>query len=107
MKKLNRLANVRPEWSDRVAIIPVSVDRSPNPVAHHVARQGWTALKHFWSPRAEDGQSRAEQAFVVNGIPTAILVRPDGTIAWRGHPLAKYSGGVDLRDRIEAVLDGK
>jgi len=107
MKKLNRMATKNPDWADKVVIIPLSVDKTSELAANHVAQRGWTAMRHFWSRRVDDGQSQAEQAFVVRGIPTAILLKPDGTIAWRGHPLAKYSGGMNLRDRIEAVLGEK
>lgn len=104
MKKLNRLVSENPDWTDRVVIIPLSVDKMPDLAADHAAQRGWTAIRHFWSPRVDDGQSQAEQSFVVRGIPTAILLKSDGTIAWRGHPMAKYSGGINLRDRIAAVL---
>ncbi|MCP4259831.1 MAG: TlpA family protein disulfide reductase [Planctomycetes bacterium] len=104
MKKLNSMATENPDWADKVVIIPLSVDKTSELAANHVAQRGWTAMRHFWSRRVDDGQSQAEQAFVVHGIPTAILLKPDGTIAWRGHPMAKYSGGINLRDRIAAVL---
>ncbi|UCE46874.1 MAG: TlpA family protein disulfide reductase [Phycisphaerales bacterium] len=107
MKKLNKLVNESPDWAGRVVIIPLSVDKTPELAAAHAADRGWTALRHFWSRRVDEGQSQAEQAFVVRGIPTAVLLGPDGRIVWRGHPIAKYSGGIDLRDRIKAVLDEK
>jgi len=107
MKKLNSMATENPDWADKVVIIPLSVDKTSELAANHVAQRGWTAMRHFWSRRVDDGQSQAEQAFVVYGIPTAILLKPDGTIAWRGHPMAKYSGGINLRDRIEAMLGEK
>jgi thiol-disulfide isomerase/thioredoxin len=107
MKKLNKLASENSDWTDRVAIIPLSVDQTPKLAADHVADRGWTAMRYFWSRRVDESQSQAEQTFVVHGIPTAILLKPDGTIAWRGHPIVKYSDGIDLRDRIAAVLGEK
>lgn len=104
MKKLNGMAAEDSDWADKVVIVPLSVDKTPELAGDHVAQRGWTALRHFWSRPVDDGQSQAEQAFVVRRIPTAILLRRDGTIAWRGHPMARYSGGISLRDRIEAVL---
>lgn len=106
MKKLNRMAIENPDWADKVVIIPLSVDKTPELAADHVADRGWTAMRHFWSRCVDEGQSQAEQAFVVHGIPTAILLKPDGTIAWRGHPMAKQSG-MNLSDRIEAMLGEK
>ncbi len=98
------MATENSNWADKVVIIPLSVDKTSELAADHVAQRGWTAMRHFWSRRVGDDQSQAEQAFVVQGIPTAILLKPDGTIAWRGHPVAKYSGGTNLRDRIAALL---
>jgi thiol-disulfide isomerase/thioredoxin len=104
MKKLNQMAAEAPDWADRVAIIPLSVDQTPELAVKHVTQRGWTALRHFWSQPADTGQSEAQRDFIVHGIPTAVLLKPDGTIAWRGHPIAEYAGGVDLRSRIEALL---
>ena len=104
MKKLNGIAAENPDWEDKVVIIPLSVDQSSELAVQHVAQRGWTAMRHFWSRRVNDGQSEAERAFAVHGIPIAILLMPDGTIAWRGHPLAKNAGGVTLHDRIETAL---
>jgi len=107
MKKLNTMATENPDWADRVMIMPLSVDDTPELAANHVAQRGWTATRHFWSPRGDNGRSRAEETFVVRGIPTAILLKPDGTVAWRGHPMGKDSSGMNLHDIIEATLRNK
>ena len=55
---------------------------------------------------AESGRKlrwRAYAAFVVSGVPEAILIGRDGRILWRGHP-ADNSAGQDLRSRIETAL---
>jgi len=107
MKNLNRMAIENPDWADKLVIIPLSVDNTPELAAKHVAQRGWTATRHFWSPRGDQGRSRAEEAFVVNGIPTSILLKPDGVIGWRGHPTGKDSSGMNLHDIIEATLRDK
>lgn len=107
MEKLNDLAKDRREWADSVVILPLSVDKRPDLAADHTADRGWTAMRHYWSRPTNEGQSEAERAFVVNGIPTAVLIKPDGTIAWRGHPTAVGEEGVDLQERIEQLLRDK
>jgi thiol-disulfide isomerase/thioredoxin len=107
MEKLNDLANDKLEWGDRVVILPLSVDKRPDLPADHKAERGWTAMRHYWSQPWVEGQSQAEREFVVRGIPTAVLIKPDGTIAWRGHPTAVGDEGVDLQERIEQLLRDK
>lgn len=104
MEKLNDLASAKPEWTGKVAIIPLSVDKAADSAAEHVADRGWTAVRHFWSPPFDEGQSEAEHALNVRGIPTAFLLNRDGTIAWRGHPTVETDGGVTLPERIEKML---
>lgn len=106
MAKLNRLsAERRSTWKDRVVLIPVSIDATVERVQRHVRRRGWDRLDHFWTgDKTGDGwDAPAARAFVVFGVPQAILIGADGRILWRGHPLAK-SGGQDLRSRIESEL---
>lgn len=104
MQKLNEMVAENPGLAGKVAIVPLSVDRTRELVIDHVDQRGWTALRHFWTRPYDEGLSQAGHAFVVHGVPTAILLKPDGTIAWRGHPLAA-AGGVSLQSRIESLLD--
>jgi hypothetical protein len=50
-----------------------------------------------------DFDAPAARAFVVWGVPHALLIGPDGRILWRGHPL-NNAGGQNLQSRIEAEL---
>jgi RNA polymerase sigma factor (sigma-70 family) len=106
MAKLNGLsAEHSDDWKDRVALIPVSIDASLERVKPHVLRRGWNRLDHFWTGdgAAGDFDAPAARAFVVFGVPEAILIGPDGRILWRGHPLSN-SGGLDLKSRIESAV---
>lgn len=106
MAKLNRLSAEHSSiWKDRVALLPVSIDAAVDRVRPHVLRRGWNRLDHFWTGdrTAGDFDAPAARAFVVSGVPEAILIGPDGRILWRGHPLDK-SGEQDLRSRIESEL---
>ncbi|HLN26310.1 MAG TPA: sigma-70 family RNA polymerase sigma factor [Gemmataceae bacterium] len=106
MAKLSRLAEEHgAAWKDRVAIVPISIDAKPERVKSHVAQRGWNRLEHYWAGKStrSDFDAPAARAFVVWGVPTAILVGRDGRILWRGHPLDE-TGGQNLQSRIEAAL---
>ncbi len=106
MTKLNALGDEQTAaWKDRVAIVPVSIDSEQARVKSHVQQRGWTGLEHFWSGGGNGGdfEAPAARAFVVYGVPEAVLIGPDGRILWRGHPLDK-SNGKDLKSRIEDAL---
>jgi len=45
----------------------------------------------------------AARAFVVNGVPEAVLIGPDGHILWRGHPQGEAGSG-SLESRINDSL---
>ena len=106
MAALNRLsAEEGVAWKDRVAIVPISIDARPERVKSHVAQHGWERLEHYWAGESTDSDfnAPAARAFVVSGVPQAILIGPDGRILWRGHPLGNV-GGQNLKSRIEAEL---
>ena len=106
IKALDALgAKKHDSWKERVTIIPLSIDEKPELVTRHVARNKWTHLKHFWAGPSEINafDAPAAKLFVVDGVPTAFLIAPDGRILWRGDPLAKV-GGKTLEDRIEEAL---
>ncbi len=106
MAKLNSICSEPPAaWKDRVAIVPVAINTDAEKVKAHVQQRGWTALNPFWAGESEAGDfdTPAARAFVVSGIPTALLIGPEGRILWRGHPM-DTSEGKDLRSRIEDAL---
>lgn len=89
MAKLNAVTKKRRgDWGDRVEVLVVSIDNSKDVVYPYVKRRGWTHVQHFWT--GESGRTGfkgpAAEKFGVKGIPTAILIDPQGVIIWRGHP---------------------
>ena len=110
IKDLAELAGEqRPEWKDKVALVPVSIDDDPSAVAKHFAERGWSGLTLYWTgvegdPSRSSSQAPASRAFGVNGVPTAFLIDQKGRILWTGHP-------ADTRDvkrfdeRITAALE--
>jgi RNA polymerase sigma factor (sigma-70 family) len=106
MVKLNKLSAEQPAaWKARVALLPVSIDANRERVRSHVAQRGWDRLEHHWAGKGSgaDWDAPVARAFVVNGVPEAILIGRDGRILWRGHP-AGESAGQDLRSRIDTAL---
>ncbi len=96
-------------WKDRVEVVPVSIDDQAEMAKQHLIDRGWSHLQTYWS--ASEGktgfESPAARAFVVEGIPTAFLIGPDGRIVWRGHPLSFEGGQNALDDQIEEALKSK
>lgn len=106
MAKLNGLqAEQGPAWKDRVALVPVSIDIDPARARSHALRAGWTNLNQHWTgeKKSVGWDSPAARAFVVNGVPEAVLIGPDGRIIWRGHPLGKAEAS-SLESRINDAL---
>jgi hypothetical protein len=70
-----------------------------------VQRLGWTRLDHHWTGgKAGVGfDAPAARAFVVNGVPEAVLIGPDGRILWRAPPLG-WGGAGSLESRINEAL---
>jgi hypothetical protein len=88
-----------------VAIVPLSIDSEQARVKSHVQQRGWAGLEHSWSGGSNGGdfEAPAARAFVLSGVPEAVLIGRDGRLLWRGHPLDK-SNGKDLKSRIEDAL---
>ncbi len=107
MAKLSQLADEKSQaWQDRVVLLPVSIDATPEQARRHTLRRGWDRLDHHWTGAGADLEFDAPvaRAFGVSGVPEAVLIGPDGRILWRGHPMA---GEPELAARIEAVLTAR
>lgn len=105
MRKLNHLAAEKPpDWHEKVTILSVSTDRDLDLVRDHVTNNGWNAIPHFVATREEgDYFSAAQTAYVILGVPAAVLIDQEGKIAWRGHPL-DTTDGKSIADRIDLLL---
>ena len=102
MEKLNTVTkNRRSDWGDSVEVLAVSIDDSKDIVYRCVKTRGWTHIRHFWTGERDHirFKSPAADKFGITGIPTAILVDPEGMIVWRGHPEDQ-----DCETRIDALL---
>lgn len=97
MADLQTLRQQHPDWKDRVAIIPVSIDDTADIVRKHVNQHGWTNTFNVW---AGDGgwHSTVAQTFRVTGVPTSYVINQQGKIVWSGYP---------IEDTIPNAVDGQ
>jgi peroxiredoxin len=66
---------------ERAQIIAISLDESRAPAQQMVQARGWDALAlHLWAG-ADAFDSRIAQAFGIRGIPSYVLISPDGKVA--------------------------
>ena len=95
MAKLQTLRQEHPDWQDRVAIVPLSIDDTIIVVRKHVEQRGWTNTFNVW---AGDGGWRAAAAttFRLTGVPTTYIINGQGKIINAGHPaMMKIGNEVD------------
>lgn len=69
-------------WGDRVRIVAVSLDKSPEIAARHAKKQGWTSMEMLHI----GGSQAAKIDYGVSGIPHIVLVDTRGVIAYSGNP---------------------
>jgi thiol-disulfide isomerase/thioredoxin len=87
MAKLQKIRQEHPDWQDKVAIIPLSIDDAIVPVRRHVEPRGWTNTFNVWA--GEGGwHAAAAKAFRVTGVPTTYIIDAKGNIVTAGHPAA-------------------
>jgi hypothetical protein len=98
MAELQKLKQAHPDWGDRVAIIPLSIDDTLDAVRRHVDQRGWTNTFNVW---AGDGgwRSAPARAFHVSGVPTTYIVDAGGKVIVAGHPAA-----LNIADQVDAAL---
>ena len=86
MAALQTLRQEHPDWKDRVAIVPVSIDDTLDIVLKHVDQRGWTNTFNVWAGKG-GWHSTTAQAFRVTEVPTSYVIDPQGKIAWSGYPM--------------------
>src|SRR5205085_4625240 len=100
MAELQKIRMDRPDWGDRAAIIPLSIDDTLEIVRAHVDKRGWTNTFNVW---AGDGgwRSTPAKAFRVTGVPTTYILDAQGKIVAAGHP-----AGMPIAETVDDVLKG-
>ena len=78
------LAQHGAKLGDRVQIIAVSMDEERAPAQRMIQARGWDRLAlHLWAG-ADAFNSRIAQAFGIGGIPSYVLIDPDGKVMHNG-----------------------
>jgi thiol-disulfide isomerase/thioredoxin len=106
MEKLCRsTADNRQSWRDRVAIVPLAIDDTPEIVARHVQARGWDQIDQYWSgaPGATGPDAPAMRSLVGELVPECFIIGRDGRLLWRGYPTDK-SQSKDIAARIDEAL---
>ena len=84
-------------WKDKVRIMGVSIDQSPDAVVKHVKAKKWTTVEHF-----HKGGSTADEDYGCQGVPHVVLVDTTGKVVYIGHPASR-----ELEKDIETLLRGE
>jgi thiol-disulfide isomerase/thioredoxin len=98
MAQLQSIRKTHPDWQDKVAIVPLSIDDTLEIVRGHVDKRDWTNTFNVW---AEDGgwHSKPADAFRVRMVPTTYIIDGQGHVIRAGHP-----AGLDIGDEVDRLL---
>ena len=96
MAEFQRVAAAHPEWKDKVVMLTLSIDDSPETAAKHLTRRGWTNAVNAW---AGEGEFRSESAkiFRLRGVPTSYVIGTNGRVIANG-------GSGQLDRNLEGVI---
>ncbi len=72
-------------WGDKVRIIGISIDKSPEEVKSYVEKQGWSKVEHYQSPQ----NNSCKSDFGVLGVPHTALIDLEGQIVFVGLPTTR------------------
>jgi thiol-disulfide isomerase/thioredoxin len=99
MAELQTLREKHPDWKDRVAIVPLSIDDTMKVLRNHLDKRGWTNTFNVWGG---DGGWKCTPAttFRVRGVPTTYIIDQQGHIVRAGHPMA-----MKIENEVDRLLD--
>lgn len=86
MAESQKLMQEHPDWKDKVAVVPLSIDDTLEIVRKHVNQRGWTNTFNVWAGPGGWHSSPA-QAYRVSGVPHAFVIDPKGTITTSVSPI--------------------
>ncbi|MFN3690571.1 MAG: redoxin domain-containing protein, partial [Fimbriimonadales bacterium] len=81
------LPTLKEQYKDSLVVITVSIDDLPDPVKPYLEKLGlWGQCEHFWAGLG-GWESPVGRAFGIYGVPTTLVIDPNGVIVWRGNPM--------------------
>jgi thiol-disulfide isomerase/thioredoxin len=101
MADLQTLRDKHPDWKDRVALVPLSIDDTVKVLRNHLDKRGWTNTFNVWGG---DGGWKCAPAktYRVRGVPTTYIIDQQGHIIRGGHPAA-----MRIENEVDRLLDEK
>ena len=93
------LEDNKEKWGDKVRIIGLSIDQTPDKVKSHVEAKGWTTVEHY---HIRNGKCNADKEFGILGIPQANLIDKNGKVVFVGHPASRK-----LEEDINKLFNGE
>jgi len=98
MAQLQTLRQSHPDWQDKVALVPLSIDDTLKIVRDHVGPRGWTNTFNVWAGEGSF-HSIPATAFRVRGVPTTYIIDAQGQIIRAGHPAS-----MDISKEVDDLL---
>jgi thiol-disulfide isomerase/thioredoxin len=101
MAKLQTLRQTHPDWQNKVAIVPLSIDDTLKIVREHVDKRGWTNTFNVWAGNG-GWHSKPATTFRVHGVPTTYIIDGRGQIIRAGHP-----DSMDIGKEVDDLLGAR
>jgi thiol-disulfide isomerase/thioredoxin len=80
MAELQKLLADHPDWTDKVVILPVSIDDDLETMKTHVESRGWTNTFNTWAGKG-GWRSETAKLFRVTAVPTSYVIDKTGKIS--------------------------
>lgn len=98
MADLQKIRDGHPDWDNKVAIVPLSIDDTIGEVRRHVDKRGWTNTFNVWAGNG-GWNSAAAKAFRVTAVPTTYIIDAQGKIVMAGHFI-----GLPITETVDGLL---
>ena len=98
MAELQKLLTAHPDWTDKVVILPVSIDEDLEAMRKHVDSRGWTNTFNTWAG-AGGWHSETATRFRVTSVPTTYVIDESRRIAAN-----RLHGNTSIELSIEKLL---
>lgn len=93
VKALNVAEDLHAQFDEKLVTIAIS-DENFATVERMAKQKGWK------QPIGIDTQGRAKNEIKMRGIPHAILINPEGTVIWQGHPMKLWGNNASGMKQI-------
>jgi thiol-disulfide isomerase/thioredoxin len=98
MADMQKYRDTHASWSNRVELVPISIDDALKTVLNHVAKRDWTNTFNVWAGPGGFA-SAPPKKFRITGVPTCYIIDAEGKIAAAGHPM-----GLQIPNKVDELL---